>query len=298
MLSACGRRVESLDGTDPGAAWTSPGSAATGDAATATGAAAIPGDEVTNDGTPASPADPVTDVAGGSRGNARGNPPGNSASGDGNGTTNGVRRGQERRAADDPGEVAPPDAPLPTQEAELARAALDAHNAIRAGVPTASPLPPLQWSDDLAALAQDWADTLATQCADGTLPDGMLYRRPDVELGENIYVRFSRPFAVRTPIDEAVGSWSDEAQCWQYGTLPGADGSGGTAVCDAECLQDNGIPSSGTCKQYTQLVWEQTTHVGCGFSRCVGDYEGQEWNWSLWVCNYDPPGNAAGQAPY
>ena len=34
---------------------------------------------------------------------------------------------------------------------------------------------------------------------------------------------------------------------------------------------------------FTQVVWKGTTHVGCGSAQCDG--------MTLWVCNYDPPGN-------
>jgi uncharacterized protein YkwD len=38
---------------------------------------------------------------------------------------------------------------------------------------------------------------------------------------------------------------------------------------------------------FTQVVWRATTKVGCGSSRCNG--------MTIWVCNYDPPGNVEGE---
>ncbi|SCU98324.1 LADA_0H12200g1_1 [Lachancea dasiensis] len=40
---------------------------------------------------------------------------------------------------------------------------------------------------------------------------------------------------------------------------------------------------------FTQLVWEATTEIGCAYIDC-GDYYGQ-----YTICNYNPPGNVAGQ---
>jgi hypothetical protein len=37
---------------------------------------------------------------------------------------------------------------------------------------------------------------------------------------------------------------------------------------------------------FTQVVWRQTTQLGCGVSTCRG--------MDIWVCEYDPPGNVQG----
>jgi pathogenesis-related protein 1 len=46
----------------------------------------------------------------------------------------------------------------------------------------------------------------------------------------------------------------------------------------------------GVCGHYTQIVWGDTKEVGCGVARGGGR--------EVWVCDYDPPGNWAGQRPY
>jgi pathogenesis-related protein 1 len=41
---------------------------------------------------------------------------------------------------------------------------------------------------------------------------------------------------------------------------------------------------------YTQMVWKTTTELGCGKIVCKG--------FMILVCNYNPPGNMMGTAPY
>lgn len=153
-----------------------------------------------------------------------------------------------------------------------------AHNAARAAEMLDPPLPDLTWSNDLAAVAQDWANTLAKQC--GTI----MHRMPN-KYGENIAEEGSTgPFQYTAA--EAVDSWVSEKMCWDYGTI------NGTEKCDTTCYKN--LSSTG-CGHYTQVVWRNTQRVGCGFAQCqaAGGFTDD-----LWVCNYDPPGNYVGQAPY
>jgi hypothetical protein len=76
-----------------------------------------------------------------------------------------------------------------------------------------------------------------------------------------------------------------EVACWEFGTIRGSE------QCDTACVQD--LNSNG-CGHYTQVVWRNTERVGCGYSTC----QAQGFNFEVWVCNYDPPGNFIGQAPY
>ena len=41
---------------------------------------------------------------------------------------------------------------------------------------------------------------------------------------------------------------------------------------------------------YTQVVWENTTHVGCGRKKCT--------DMIIITCNYWPGGNFVGRKPY
>ncbi|NWR45477.1 PI16 inhibitor, partial [Regulus satrapa] len=52
------------------------------------------------------------------------------------------------------------------------------------------------------------------------------------------------------------------------------------------------------CDSYTQVVWAETTRIGCGKSSC-GKIDGMETeNEQLFVCSYYPPGNMKGKKPY
>lgn len=182
-----------------------------------------------------------------------------------------------------------------TEEERIA-ALLDAHNEVRATVVTIPPLPDLVWSDSLAEIAQDWADTLAEEC-DRAAMDFSIYHRPMGLYGENIASFLSRPSPPRSTPQLAVDGWASEELCWTFGSKRSSNGGGGTEECDLDCFADNEIRSSG-CGHYTQLAWRDTAEVGCGLSHCEGPANGSVWLWDIWVCNYDPPGNVIGVEPY
>jgi hypothetical protein len=153
-----------------------------------------------------------------------------------------------------------------------------AHNAARAQLGLDEALPDLQWSTELAEIAQDWSDNLTSEC--GTIE----HRMPN-SYGENIAMRGSTRLTQPFSPEEAVDGWNAEVACWDYGTISG------TESCDAQCAA--GLNSNG-CGHYTQLVWRNTRRVGCGYSTC----QGGQFTYEIWVCNYDPPGNYIGQTPY
>ena len=47
------------------------------------------------------------------------------------------------------------------------------------------------------------------------------------------------------------------------------------------------------CGHYTQVVWRNTTKIGCAIYTCPGFQYG-----STVVCDYGPGGNIGGQSPY
>jgi pathogenesis-related protein 1 len=151
-----------------------------------------------------------------------------------------------------------------------------AHNAVRAGVSNplpSTPIPPLTWSESLAATAQAYAEQLASGGCN-------LAHSGAAGLGENL-AYYSGQMATA---EQAVDGWASEADCWTYGKFMQGD------ACNQTCIQQH---FSNGCGHYTQVVWRNTTQVGCGVADCPG-VQHQE----IWVCNYSPPGNYVGQNPY
>lgn len=151
-------------------------------------------------------------------------------------------------------------------ESEAMSGMTEAHNAVRASVEPApaTPLPPLTWSDQLASVAQAYAD-------------GCVYRHSQGEYGENLFAQANKQ---ATP-EEVVEAWGPkEASSYDYAT--------GTCAPNAKC------------GHYTQIAWRDSTRVGCGVAHCTtGSPWGAEYpEWEYWVCNYDPPGNWQGEKPY
>jgi uncharacterized protein YkwD len=132
---------------------------------------------------------------------------------------------------------------------------LAAHNSARAKAGT----PPLVWSDSLAKIAQQWADTL--------LKNGKFEHRPNSKYGENL---FEIRGATASPT-QVVASWVDEQKDFDAAS--------------------NACRSGAVCGHYTQVVWKSTRQVGCAVARQGARRE-------VWDCNYDPPGNFVGRGPF
>ncbi|MBS1949815.1 MAG: hypothetical protein OJF59_002555 [Cytophagales bacterium] len=143
-----------------------------------------------------------------------------------------------------------------------AQAALDFHNKARQEVNS----PPLEWSRELAAYAQAWADHLAeTTCE-------MMHRPHDGKWkqvhGENIYWGSdSDSFTVLN----ACQRWYDEIKDYHH-----------------EAISQSNYHKTG---HYTQMVWKNTASVGMAQAVCK---EGA----IIIVANYDPAGNYLGQKAY
>ena len=141
---------------------------------------------------------------------------------------------------------------------------LAVHNQERAAVG----VPPLTWSNTLAAGAQTWAENvLATGKMEHSTCCGAFR-----DYGENI------------------AAWGP----------PGAKTQAGLAQTWADEKKDyvpcNPCNYSGT-GHYTQMVWKSTTEVGCGFASGPGGPAGQSGS-DVLVCRYTPPGNWNNQPPY
>ena len=143
------------------------------------------------------------------------------------------------------------------QGEDLANSILTVHNQER----TAVGVPPLVWSNSLAAGAQTWAQNLATTgnfAHDPNRPNGV---------GENI-----AGFFPSSGVGQGQSLWVNEKKDWHGGVL----------------TPENWSPTG----HYTQMVWKNTQEVGCG----TGSGDGHPFN--ILVCRYSPPGNFMGQAPF
>jgi hypothetical protein len=148
---------------------------------------------------------------------------------------------------------------------EWANSILAVHNSERAAVG----VPPLVWSNSLAAGAQAWAEHLA---ATGT---GTLVHATDAQKG--------------CPCGEILAGFD-----WSKGpTAPG----GGTSLWVAEKNDYNGgpvgngyAPNGKPIGHYTQMVWRNEQEVGCGAA--YGS------PYSILVCRYNLPGNWPDESPY
>lgn len=137
----------------------------------------------------------------------------------------------------------------------VAQEFLDAHNAHRSALGIAD----LSYSFAVEASAQAWADALAADnCA--------FEHENQSTYGENLWWSSYEP----TPT-EVVDAWAGEVAYYDYDTNTCEDGQ--------------------VCGHYTQVVWADTTQVGCAQGACAGGAV-------IWVCRYDPPGNWVGQKPY
>lgn len=169
------------------------------------------------------------------------------------------------------GDPAPPPPDTPPMEPPQLEGITQAHNDVRAMASATDPLPPLVWSDKLAATAAAWV----AMCRDTQAPIGLLDHNPERStghpyyVGESVYGKGGSP-DLSTP-KEAVTAWAAEQTSYDYATN----------TC-------NGI-----CGHYTQIVWRATTELGCA----IGECQGLTFRTSI-VCNYGPGGNQMGQRPY
>lgn len=143
----------------------------------------------------------------------------------------------------------------PMSEADFQKNSLDWHNYYRAlhGVP------PLATCPKLVQVAKAWATKLAAE--------DRFEHSPSNEYGENVYVKWSSNTSHQITGREAVDSWYSEIADYHWdGKEPDLDATG----------------------HFTQLIWRDTTHMGCAQAR-------GPTHKILVVANYRPPGNVVGK---
>ncbi len=116
-------------------------------------------------------------------------------------------------------------------------------------------LAPLHWSDDLAQKAQQWADRL--------LATGE-FRHDPSRHGQNLFAVSNG----NATAEFVFNAWASEASSYNYETNTCSD----------------------VCGHYTQIVWRDTTEIGCAVAR--------DSRREVWVCDYNPPGNINNARPY
>lgn len=122
---------------------------------------------------------------------------------------------------------------------------------------------PMIWNAQLATDAKVWADKLAETGRFEHSPD-----EPGVEpQGENLWA--GTPGAY--PPESMIGLWVAEKRDYKSGVFPNNSRSGDVR----------------NVGHYTQLIWSETTQVGCSMTR--GQRE------EILVCRYSAPGNVMGR---
>lgn len=117
---------------------------------------------------------------------------------------------------------------------------------------------PMVWDNTVAAYAQNYANSRKGDCK--LIHSGGPY-------GENLFWGYGKAY---TAID-AVAKWVSEKQWYNYASNTCAVGK--------------------VCGHYTQVVWRNSTKLGCARVKCN--------NGAIYiVCNYSPRGNYRWQRPY
>ncbi|MCI5142669.1 MAG: SCP-like extracellular [Candidatus Electrothrix sp. ATG1] len=153
--------------------------------------------------------------------------------------------------------------PLAQQNAVDPQAMTAAHNALRSQLG----VPGLKWSGQLANAAQDWANQLAqTSCR---------LRQSSSGYGENLYWAGPKTYSNGIKKIQEI-SGQDVVNTWIY---------------EGKTYSYPSNSCKGECGNYTQVIWRDTTEVGCGMALCSDKAQ-------IWVCNYSPAGNVIGRKPY
>lgn len=134
---------------------------------------------------------------------------------------------------------------------------LAAHNVERSRLKQ----PLLAWDGALARDAEVWAKKLAVSKS--------FEHDTQTKQGENLWQGTKDEYGP----EDMVELWIEERKFFKLGKFPDVSTSG--------TWQDVG--------HYTQLIWYNTTHVGCATASNDED--------DVLVCRYSPPGNWRGQVP-
>ncbi|MBO3459874.1 CAP family protein [Aetokthonos hydrillicola Thurmond2011] len=146
--------------------------------------------------------------------------------------------------------------------------ALNEHNAKRALHPI-NPLTLAPETDELNAGSQQWAEHLLEL---GKLQHSSSQERNGA--GENLYVVYTtRSYEADQVAKQAVDRWYGEITNYDY----------------------NNPTFSSATGHFTQVVWKNTTTLGCGYAEGAKTVNGITYNAYYTVCRYSPAGNVLGE---
>ncbi|XP_059169407.1 uncharacterized protein LOC131951133 [Physella acuta] len=131
---------------------------------------------------------------------------------------------------------------------------LKSHNDVR----NALGIPSLTWDTKLADYAKDWT----SRC---------VFKHSYGDYGENLFATGSTTKNATELAYSSASAWKSEV-----------------AYVDPDWKCVGGKP---TCGHYSQMVWRDTTALGCAITQCENIA-------NLVFCTYNPPGNYKGEKPY
>lgn len=161
---------------------------------------------------------------------------------------------------------------------------LHVHNQIRSavangwvsGLPAATNMRVMMWDNELAQIAQRWAD----QCTEGHDQYRNIGRFP---VGQNVALQWT--YTHKDPKWKDRPDWISNINLW------------------AKEYTDYGFPLNyinpfrfnSNVGHYTQIIWGNTYLIGCGYAYYKHPYKGYT---KIYVCNYGPGGNIIGGKMY
>jgi len=141
----------------------------------------------------------------------------------------------------------------------------------------------LKWNDELAEIAQRWADQCTWEHSKDDKTTTYSY------VGQNMAYGASTGIIKDPGFEGFVQKWYDEVSDWP--------------AANVASFSKAGVPEGKMIGHYTQVVWAATKEVGCGYvsfnnpdsqSMSQGKYPYMKFM----VCNYGMGGNWGKQAVY
>ncbi|WP_439637909.1 CAP domain-containing protein [Spirulina sp.] len=197
-----------------------------------------------------------------------------------------------RRYQSDPSTIPLPDCATTTSQLSRAeiqaillehnRSRMDADRHVPQGLP---PLPAVAWNCDAAAVAQTWANQSKGTQGHSPNPwrqqqfsDRTSLQGQAAKLGENLGWAGGSAPSVIPPVVSSATAWDAERSDYNHNT--------------GDC--------SGVCGHYTQMVWRESTAIGCGVHRGAVQFPGSSQVWPhgyFLACTYHNAGNINGDNP-